>query len=564
MAGIDKKKNIVAVLAALLFVLAFLPYNAFADSVNSAESRVYSAACGTFTYDGKVYRAYGNYLSQVYSYLSRDDVDLSDSEATAKIHAMRVASSVRTAVRSGYLYQIGTVSGDSGSSSGDTGTSSSDSGTTASDSGTTEYFDDSADSGTPYKNETAYKNSELYKLNKDKIDAANSVLLDSSSADSVAKKQEDTAQAVYNNILKKRVSKKETSVTVSVDPDTGKADISKTSASGSAATFVGEIGFLDSHLQQVRFVFMAIEVLLLVLAVGAAVVLARNRCFSFQKKKDQTAGSDHAKRRKIRRMFGVFFTVALAFNTFVACAAVSGKITLFSNNQITVLMSETGYYHAAYKELNSNMQELLEQEGCMANACEDAVSYDAFLFDIKNQMLRQLDGKLAVTDYSDVREAAQTEMEASGYISNSDAKKISKEIESLYSSSVKSVVGISVRHARQAYDGIMMPGLLLAFVDIVLMILLLLFIERYRHRGVRRIFSGVLAGVIAFGVCLLYLVISKPYASIYITPDYLYVFFNGFMKRFLKICTAVFISGAVISILLKISAMFMRKSLEED
>ncbi len=76
----------------------------FAGSINSDESRVIAVASGTFTYDGKIYKAYSSYVNDLYYYMQRDDVDLTSSQADRAINY--IYANVSKGISSGYVYEV--------------------------------------------------------------------------------------------------------------------------------------------------------------------------------------------------------------------------------------------------------------------------------------------------------------------------------------------------------------------------------------------------------------------------------------------------------------------------
>ena len=61
-------------------------------------------ASGTFTYHGKVYKAYSDYVSELYGYLADDDVDLDHYQANNAIKY--IYSNVKEGIDQGYVYEV--------------------------------------------------------------------------------------------------------------------------------------------------------------------------------------------------------------------------------------------------------------------------------------------------------------------------------------------------------------------------------------------------------------------------------------------------------------------------
>lgn len=76
-----------------------------AGGINGNEAGVISAASGTFTYNGKEYKAGSAYINSLTGYLSADAIDLTAEQASEAI-AMMYAN-VAQGVEQGYLYEVG-------------------------------------------------------------------------------------------------------------------------------------------------------------------------------------------------------------------------------------------------------------------------------------------------------------------------------------------------------------------------------------------------------------------------------------------------------------------------
>lgn len=89
-------------ISGLTFLLLFCQcVVVFAGSINGNESRVISAASGTFTYEGKKYVSSQESLNSLRAYLSRDDIDLTAEQADEAISTM--LNNVQAGVEEGYI-----------------------------------------------------------------------------------------------------------------------------------------------------------------------------------------------------------------------------------------------------------------------------------------------------------------------------------------------------------------------------------------------------------------------------------------------------------------------------
>lgn len=98
-----KKKSIFFILMSLV-VMLMSTTAVYAGSINGAEASIIAAARGSFEYNGKIYVATGSSLGQLYAYLSSDDVDLTDEQASRAIGMMY--ENISTGVEGGYIVPI--------------------------------------------------------------------------------------------------------------------------------------------------------------------------------------------------------------------------------------------------------------------------------------------------------------------------------------------------------------------------------------------------------------------------------------------------------------------------
>ena len=77
---------------------------ALAGEVNSAEQKIVDAISGTYEYDGAQYRVTDAYIAKVANYLSRDDVNMTESEARGYIRQFN--ENIAVGISSGYMVKV--------------------------------------------------------------------------------------------------------------------------------------------------------------------------------------------------------------------------------------------------------------------------------------------------------------------------------------------------------------------------------------------------------------------------------------------------------------------------
>ncbi len=77
----------------------------YAGGINSNEARVLSVARGGFSYNNEIYTARQEYVDQLIAYLTKDDVNLTESQADKAINT--IYSNIEKGVNEGYIVKQG-------------------------------------------------------------------------------------------------------------------------------------------------------------------------------------------------------------------------------------------------------------------------------------------------------------------------------------------------------------------------------------------------------------------------------------------------------------------------
>nr|MCR5214006.1 hypothetical protein [Eubacterium sp.] len=104
---LNNKKQLLFFISAVVLTVLFvcsISFDVYAGDINSDEARVIGVASGTFSYEGKVYKAYSSYVNDLYAYMSQDDVNLSADQADRAINY--IYANVATGISSGYVYEV--------------------------------------------------------------------------------------------------------------------------------------------------------------------------------------------------------------------------------------------------------------------------------------------------------------------------------------------------------------------------------------------------------------------------------------------------------------------------
>lgn len=342
----------------MIFNIGALPkIIAFAGTINSDESRVIAAASGTFSYNGKTYRADQAYINSLTSYLYSDDVDLTAAQADEAISMMY--SSVADGVAKGYLYDI------SGTSQEEETTDNSQEKETTQTTTASEKENDLND-----KNSSADKNT-------------------STDKQETATQDEIFESADIKRKLEQRPSKKDADVSVEMENE----NVTFTTKGKDTIRFSKTEPMIP---QKVIWIIDGIAVVLLGITIICCGILIITKCMVFKKHGSRKARPGHSKRRKIRHYTRAVLTVTTAI-CFIGILLLSGiRIGLFDKDAIMQNMQSSGYFRYAYSEYLLDMADDLysnykDGETDITNL-KNVKSYEEYLFTIKQNSVKVLEG----------------------------------------------------------------------------------------------------------------------------------------------------------------------------
>lgn len=490
MNGKMKRLSVYGLMGLLLLIGVLCPKMiAFAGGINGNEAGVIAAASGTFTYNGKTYRAGSAYINQLISALSADDVDLTAEQASEAISTMY--ANVAQGIADGYLYE---VTDGSTTENATTETSSSESETTedtttenGSEETSTEIDEkESEDKDSSEKSEKDKSN----KKDKDKKDSKDDNTAESESV------EEKTIQTENEKILEKRPKKKEATATVHLM----KENIVVTTKDNKEISISKKGQILSKKFLRTANLITGF---VLVVTIICAVILFATKCMSFKRPKSRRARPGHSKRRKIRRHTRNVLTVTTALSFWGVFLMFAIYISLFNENVIMQNMQSSGYFRYAYLEY---MEEDREEN-------EDLKSYEEYRFFIKQNSQKILNGETNIRI---------PDTNVTPYIYN-----------------LKSNFRILFRTA-----GTFM------LISLVFGIILMIFMDQRRERGIKHTAVAELVASAGFIVAAIIMAVTKPYLNIYIELDYLYLFLTECIRWAVKVMTGIAAFGVVIGMVL--------------
>lgn len=448
---------------------------AFAGEINSHEAGVISAASGTFTYNGKTYRAGSAYINSLTGYLSADAVDLTAAEASEAISMMY--ANIAQGVEQGYLYEVGT-------------------GEDASTETTEDTTEDSSEENTEDTTEDKKTDKDGKSAEDEKTNTTQSAGEQSSSElnvwDAMSTPTENKSK------LEERPEKEEASAAVELD-DNG---IVVTTKDNEAISISKDKPIISDSI--VLGIAIVSGVILAITIVCGAILFAK-KCMTFKKRKGRKARPGHSKRRKIRHYTRAVLTVTTAISLIGIAVLLGLYVSLFNNDAIMQNMQSSGYFRYAYSQYVAEQAEGVVEDVHKGEGLEDVAkiqTYDEYLFTIKQNSLKVLGGNMDIVI---------PDTNVAPYIYN----------------------------LKTSYVAIFVKAGISLILSAVFGILLMVYMDQRRERGVKHTAVSVLIASGVMAVLTLVMVVYKPYTLLYIEPDYLYLFLMECIKRCVTVLTSI-------------------------
>ena len=319
----SKKVFIYIAMITIFLVISYVLHDGkvYAGNINGEESRVISVASGTFTYNGKTYKAYSSYVNELYSYMSGDDIDLTAEQADRAINY--IYANVASGVSSGYVYEVEQAEENNADLD--------DIIPELEESGELEKYQDGFGLGSG----NGIDSEENAKAARDTAKEASDRQIDEMFGE-IDKSQNEKEK--YNN--KPKATETDASV-VMTDKDiiiTNKDDktvISKDERIVSEAFTTG---------------IVVVSAAVLAIGVGMLVLLLSNGCMRFSSQERSKVKKGHHKRDKIRKICRYVFTVTGSITVSLLFFIIALVISVYDKSHISQNIQTSGYFRYAYLE----------------------------------------------------------------------------------------------------------------------------------------------------------------------------------------------------------------------
>ncbi len=340
----------------------------WAGDINGDEARVIAAASGTFTYNGKTYKAYSSYISQLYSYLASDDVDLTAAQADKAISY--IYSNVQSGAASGYVYEVKSSEEDT-SSTGSTDT------TEKSNDGNSDV-DDSAASDEPINLDdwTPDESLDLADGSGEKSNKANDAAKELSDKEVEEMFQDVESEEETRRQYSKKPKATETDASIIMTDDkivisTGDGEI----------TLEADKSIIPKSVPNILIILSSVLVAINALI---AVILIAKKCIRLKSGGSKRPREGHKTRRRIRKACRRILKGTTAIAVVIVFAVLAVGISLYNNDKIIHNIQSSGYFRYAYTTYLSEA----------ATTGAEILGYEDFLVEEKKALINMQAGDI--------------------------------------------------------------------------------------------------------------------------------------------------------------------------
>ncbi|MBR1506707.1 MAG: hypothetical protein IJ619_01705 [Eubacterium sp.] len=488
-----------------------------ASGINGNEARVLAVCRSTFKYRGKYYRAKAEYIAQATAKMNEDDVNLTPEQANKAIN--RIYGSILRGINEGYLYEVKTEPVTEKPTTEAT-TESTTEKTEATTETTTEATTEKTTEETGGNNggDTG-KGKDIYGVDIP-VDETGAIILDQipKSDIEVGGNDEDelfTFEDRKTDDISERPDEDKSNGKVVYDEDEG-------------ALYVGDKN-TDTLKKLDRFIPVWLSRTLLILGIVCSVITIYvflhaliSSCFIWSNRGRKGKRKGHTKRRKLRKFFRKLLMLDIALELIIIMVLAVAYLGIFRTDSVMANLNTSGYFRYEYALYLTSTENIVESDA------SGILNYEEFLFKARKEVTTVLSDPTAKVKDSVLN------VSVADYIS-----KLKAELMTVLRS--------------------LLPAVL---IGLIINIVLIIFVDGIRHRGVRFIAIGFAVAGFANLIAAIVCTIIRPYAKLYVEPDYLYLFIKD-MGAYMNHLGIIISSFAVaIGIILFGVYISMKKALE--
>ncbi|MDD3173962.1 MAG: hypothetical protein PHF63_10020 [Herbinix sp.] len=272
------------------------------------------------------------------------------------------------------------------------------------------------------------------------------------------------------------------------------------------------------------------------------------------------------KKSRMQAVISCIFALILTllFITLYVCFGFS--LGVFSNRSIIEELNRSNYYNEVYDTLNKNAEELVIKAGFPATVLENVITIERVYVGGRNYVNGVLAGEEPQINTDKFRSDLTSNFDQ--YLTkqgitrtddiNTGVEAMISEIENEYKSSIQLQFVNYIIEYKTHFMNLMKVIIPVVTILIGILCFFLIKMRKYKHRGLRYINYALIASSCMTILAGAYLLVTKQYEKVNVTPDY----YNNFLTAYLKWDIMVFMYlggiGLLISALLISLTSFVR------
>lgn len=262
----------------------------------------------------------------------------------------------------------------------------------------------------------------------------------------------------------------------------------------------------------------------------------------------------------LRRVICFFFSFILSISLFVISMAVAMQSSFLNKDFLLNQLSISGYHVKAADYTKSSISQLAFVGGVPSDIFDDIVTPERVKTDIYNIFDYAYDGKQYSINSEELKseflEAVKNYASENNIEITEDTDKNITQLAQLCTETYMDCINIAgmntVIGALKQPVSFMGLAIGAASVIAVISIIMLFLVNKYKHKFLRYIAYAISGNFLMMLIVPGYFFITKPYANLNISPDYLHSFINSFLDDTLK----TILLGAAIMVVLFLIVFF--------
>jgi len=260
----------------------------------------------------------------------------------------------------------------------------------------------------------------------------------------------------------------------------------------------------------------------------------------------------------IQRLISSLFAFLLTLLLVIFYVFVGLGLGTFNGKSIDRAIDESNYYNSVFDELRLDTEKLVTEVGLPTSVLTDAITLERVYISGRNYIETALVGgeeqikldKLHNQLTDNISQYLLTEKLTASKELEQGISKVITTIETEYSSAIRLQMIHDVVDYKSQYFKLLKVFLPIIVALITILCYFLIRMQHYKHRGVRYITYALLASSLLILLTTLYLLLTKQYEVIKVTPDYYQHFISAYLRWDMMIFLYLAGIGLTISIAL--------------